>query len=79
MVKELGQEAGGPWECYKSSRYYGWEAERVVVVTHGGGSIMEMITRAKTHLTAIIVEGYYAGTRGFFLRAAEQGLCIPVS
>ena len=74
MVEELGKEAGGPWDCYKSSRYYGWEAARVVVVTHGA-SIMELISRARTHLAVIIFEGYnYAVTKRFFLRAAKLGL-----
>ena len=74
MVKKQGKKAGGPWDCYKSSNYYGWEAERVVAVTHGG-SIMELITRAKIHLIVIIVDGCnYGETRSFFLKAAEVGL-----
>ena len=33
MVKKQGKMAGGPWDCYSARDFYGWEAERVVVVT----------------------------------------------
>ena len=52
IVKEQGKEEGGPWDCYHAVEFYGWEAERVVVVTDGD-NIMEMITRAKTYLRLI--------------------------
>merc|ERR1712079_318374 len=61
MVKDQGKEAGGPWDCYDAEGFYGWEAERVVAVTRGD-DIMEMITRARTHLAVILV-GFDAGTR----------------
>ena len=51
--------------------FFGWEDSRVVVVT-GGGQIMELITRAKTHLAVILVGGYE--TKEHFLQAADRGL-----
>merc|ERR1712012_1268994 len=41
-VKDLA----GAWECYDGFDFYGWEAEKVVVVTNGKW-IMELITRAR--------------------------------
>ena len=41
-VKDLA----GAWECYDGFDFYGWEAEKVVVVTNGHW-IMELITRAR--------------------------------
>ena len=77
MVKEQGKEAGGPWDCYNVFNYYGWEAERVIVVTTGS-FIMEAITRARTHLIVILVDGTYgnlhAKVKGYFQRAEDQGL-----
>jgi len=74
MAKEQGKEAGGAWECYEAFNYYGWEAERVVAVTDGW-SIMELITRARTHLAVILVEGYqYAKHKEHFQQAADLGL-----
>ena len=35
MVKKQGIDEGGPWDCYKTMDFYGWEAERVVAVTDG--------------------------------------------
>ena len=54
ICESHGKEKGGPWECYYSVNFYGWEAERVVVVTHGF-NILEMVTRAKTELILILV------------------------
>ena len=69
MIKEQGKEAGGPWDCCHIFDFYGWEAKRVVVVT-GGIHIMELITRARTHLSLILVykgdEHDYAKTKEFF-------------
>ena len=78
MVKEEGKEAGRSWDCYRAWDYYGWEAERVVAVTNGI-HIMEVITRARTHLSVILVEedkddGLAAKTRDYFQQAADQGL-----
>ena len=49
MVKEEGKKAGGAWECCRETKFYGWEAEKVVAVTDGD-NMMEMITRVKTCL-----------------------------
>ena len=49
ICKSHGKEKGGPWECYHAFNFFGWEAERVVAVTNGY-DMMEMITRARTHL-----------------------------
>ena len=75
MVKK---EAGGPWDCYHAYHFYGWEAERVVAVT-SGHNIMELITRAKTHLIVILVEAegisdWYEKTKKHFHEAADLGL-----
>ena len=50
-----GKEKGGPWECYHAVNFFGWEAERVVVVTTGL-NILEIATRAKRELILIIAE-----------------------
>ena len=75
MVKEQGKKAGGPWDCYNANNFYGWEAERVVAVT-GGNSFMELITRARTHLSVILVDdsSSYAATKEYFQQAADLGL-----
>ena len=80
IVKEQGKEAGGPWECYRAWDYYGWEAERVVAVTDGD-HIMELITRARTHLSVILVEennNDYANTKEYFQQAVGLGLVQKV-
>ena len=48
--------AGAHWDCYSAFEFYGWEAERVVAVT-SGSNMMELITRAKTHIAVILVDG----------------------
>ena len=74
IVKEQGKMLGGPWDCYEASRYFGWEAERVVAVTDGT-ALLEMATRAKTHLAIILVEGSdYQDTRKWCQEAHRQGL-----
>ena len=76
MVKDQGKEAGGPWDCYYGRNFYGWEAERVVVVT-SGFYIMEPITRARTHLAVILVDDHrrdYTKTKNLFLQATNEGL-----
>ena len=82
LVKEQGKKAGGPWECYYATNFYGWEADRVVAVTNGI-STMEMITRAKTLLAVITVNfGYpngYAKTKEYIQQAADQGLIEDLS
>ena len=74
-VKGQGKEAGGPWECYNADKFFGSEAERVVAVT-GGERIMELITRARTHLCVILVGGakYRGETKRYFQQAADKGL-----
>jgi len=56
ICESHGKEKGGPWECYDAFNFYGWEAERVVVVTTGNINIPEMATRAKTELILILAE-----------------------
>ena len=72
MVKDQGKDDGGPWACYYGYNFFGWEAERVVAVTYGG-NLMEMITRARTHLAVILVD-CDAETREHFLQAEDKGL-----
>ena len=83
IVKVKGKKAGGPWECHKASTFYGWEAERVVVVTNGD-HIMELITRGRTHLAIILVDGgrnnQYAQFKKHFQQAECLGLVdVPLS
>ena len=47
------KEMAGTWECYDGFDFYGWEAEKVIVVTNGKW-IMELITRARIKGWAII-------------------------
>ena len=77
----ITKEKGGPWECYKSVDCTGWEADRVVVVTCGGTSDLEMMTRAKTHLNLILVKPkrenaikYYEFLQNELEEAADEGL-----
>ena len=55
QVESQGKKSGGPCECFPISNFYGWEADRVVAVTDGS-HIMELITRARTHLAVILVK-----------------------
>ena len=76
MVKDQGKEAGGPWDCYHVLDFYGWEAERVVAVMNGE-NIMELITRARTRLSVILVgenDNEYAETKKRLQQAADLGL-----
>ena len=76
MVKDQGKEAGqeGPWDCYYGRNFYGWEAERVVAVTCGS-NIMERITRARTHLAVILVDGSsYSENKVHLQQGASTGL-----
>ena len=80
MLKEQGEEAGGTWECFRETGFYGWEAEKVVAVT-GGFNIMEPITRGKTHIAVILVKddvGCYAEAKKYFQQAADLGLVEKV-
>ena len=77
MVKKQGKEARGPWESYHVRDFYGWEAERVVTVT-GGDNIMELITRAKTHLAVIFTGSNddYSKHKNYFQQAVDMGLVV---
>ena len=77
MVMDQGKEKGGPWDCYYAGNFYGWEAERVVVVT-AGWETMEMITRARTHLAVILVGGKDNENKKHFLLAKNTGLVDSV-
>ena len=81
IVMEHGKKEGGPWNCHMADTFFGWEAERVVVVK-GGADLLELITRAKTHLVVVLVEVPrhslwvgYERTKKYFLQAASLGLC----
>ena len=69
-----------------ANAFYGWEADRVVAVTMGR-SIMEPITRARTHLAVILFEdpsntvstvvkedSLYIKTKTILQKAVHQGL-----
>ena len=74
-VKAQGREAEGTWDCYNADKFFGWEAERVVAVT-AGERIMELITRAKTHLSVILVGSTKnrGETKRYFQQAADKRL-----
>ena len=78
IVKEQGKEEGGLWDCYHANYFYGWEAERVLAVSRGGFNIMELITRARTHLALIldvdVGVDVYAETKNHFQQAGSKGL-----
>ena len=83
ICESHGKKKGGPWECYNVLSFYGWEAERVVVVTNGD-HIMELITRGRTHLAIILVDGgrnnQYAQFKKHFQQAECLGLVdVPLS
>ena len=74
IAKEQGKETGGPWDCYHVGDFFGWESDRLVVVTDGG-EMMELITRARTHLSVFLMGGSnYAKTKKYFQQAAKLGL-----
>ena len=65
-----------------AGNFFGWEAERVVVVTTGF-NIMEVITRAQTHLAVILADTAIESafktktkieTMNHFRQATGQGL-----
>ena len=79
MVKKLRKEEGGPWDYSDANKFCGWEAERVVLVTEGTGEILEMITRARTHLSVILVESCnLLHFKKFFQGAVDLGLVDKV-
>ena len=79
MAKDQGKKEGGPWDCYDAQDFYGWEAERVVVVAAGGG-ILEQATRARTKLILILAKPeddskkLYARLQENIKAAADVGL-----
>ena len=66
ICESHGKEKGGPWECYHAVNFYGWEAERVVVVTTGLPIFLEMATRAKRELILIIAESEREDLKKFY-------------
>ena len=56
ICESYGKRFGGLWECYNVNGFYGWEADKVVVVTCGTGSTLEEVTRVRTQLILILVE-----------------------
>ena len=80
IVKSIIDNAGIE-SIYSAFQFHGWEADRVLAITQGGddNTVMEVITRACTHLCLI----WSGGTRGSrkidkakqsFEKAAEEGL-----
>ena len=85
-IEAKAMKAVEPWDCrYNGWNFYGWEVEKAVIVTScGSDRIMELITRAKTHLAIIFVDhgyGDYERNKKFFQQAADQGLVdiVPLS
>ena len=54
------------WKCYYAEIFYGSEADKVVAVSTGS-SILEMITRARSHLCVVMVDSKlgHLDSRGF--------------
>ena len=78
MAEEHCEEKGGAWNSHQATNFYGWEADKVVALTDGA-SIMELITRAKTHLCVFLVaadddNNHYVKTKAHFQQAVAQGL-----
>ena len=80
-MKKMVEVAGGAWECYEQTKFVGWEFDKVVAVTTGQGygygmHILELITRARIHLSVILVrdDDDYASTKKYFQQAANLGL-----
>ena len=89
-MKEIckNEKKGGPWDCFYAWHFFGWEAEKVVVVTAGGDHTLELLTRAKTQLILILVESenedwkmikYYTDYQKYFQDAADIGLVEMVA
>ena len=74
----MSKKEGGHWESYNTRDCTGWEADKVVVVTCGDGRLLEMVTRAKTHLILILVKGkagkLYEVWQKNLEKAADSGL-----
>ena len=74
IVKEQGKMLGGPWDCYEAGKYFGREADPPCGGSDGT-ALLEMVTRAKTHLAIILVEGSdYQDTRKLCKEAYRRGL-----
>ena len=75
IVKSIIDNAGIE-SIYSAFQFHGWEADRVLAITQGGddNTVMEVITRACTHLCLI----WSGGTRGSRkidkAKQAEEGL-----
>ena len=81
ICRAMSKKEGGHWESYNTRDCTGWEADKVVVVTCGDKRILEMITRAKTHLNLILAKPerenaikYYEVWQNNLAEAADEGL-----
>ena len=72
ICESHGKKKGGPWEFYHADNFFGWEAERVVVVT-AGFSFLEMATRAKRELILILFN-WEVQVKKYIKAAANSGL-----
>ena len=64
------------WKCYYAEIFYGSEADKVVAVSTGS-SILEMITRARSHLCVVMVESkldHLEGTGFKYTEVCRLGL-----
>ena len=78
IVEKHELRAGGSWDCHEARNFFGWEADNVVAVISGGYTL-EQITRARTRLIVILVEGTgYAETEEYFQRARDVGLVFTI-
>ena len=78
-VEEHLNRAGGSWDCHEARNFFGWEAENVVAVISGGYTL-EQITRARTRLFVVLVEGTgYAETKEYFKKAGDNGLVLMIN
>ena len=78
ICRAMTKKEGGHWESYNPRDCTGWEADKVVAVTSGDRRLLEMVTRAKTHLVLILVKGrmgkFYEVWQKNLEKAADSGL-----
>ena len=85
-TSQTGGEESSHWKYYNADNFYGWEADRIVAVSTGF-SILEMITRARTHLYVVMVASKLESTslryndvcKCGFQKAVQEGLVQPIN
>ena len=55
-IENWMKATGAHWDRYDAHNFYGWEADTVIAVLSTQGSLMELLTRAKTKLYILLVD-----------------------